>query len=167
MDPRIKKYMERLGLIYYGLIAPPLLLFPVVYLPLKDGALKTSSQQFFWENASYYVAGLLLFLLMFFARRLFKRNLRVITGNWSFEQKLKGYQRASVQFYVFGFISCLSSVFLLFISEHQLFVATYPILLLLVSIYWPTIQRLKRELPLSEKELTMIKNEGQKTKNIG
>lgn len=167
MDPRIKEYMERLGLIYYGLIAPPLLLFAVVYLPLKDGVLKTPFQQYFWENALYYVAGLLLFLLVFFARRLFKRNLRVITGDWSFEQKLKGYQRASVLFYVFGFISGLSSVFLLFISEHQLFVATYPILLLLVSLHRPSIQRLKRELPLSEKELTMIKHEGQKTKNIG
>lgn len=159
--------MERLGLIYYSLIAPPLLLFAVVYLPLKDGVLKTPSQQFLWESALYYVAGLLLFLLVFFARRLFRRNLRMITGDWSFEQKLKGYQRASVLFYVFGFISSLSSVFLLFFSEHQLFVATYPILLLLVSLYRPTIQRLKRELPLSEKELTMIKNEGQKTKDIG
>ncbi len=151
MDARIKEYLERLGLIYYGLIAPPLLLFPAVYLPLKDGVLQTSTQVSFWVNALYYVAGLLLFLVVFFARRLFKRNLAVITRDWPFEQKLNCYQRASLIFYIFVLISSLSSVGLLFITEHQLFVATYPILLLLISLYRPTVQRLRRELPLGEK----------------
>ena len=118
------------------------------------------------EYTLIWVVALLLFLTMLFGRRLFRRSLLVISVNWPFEEKLKAYKRSLVIFYSFGLLTSLCSVLLLFITKHQLFVATYPVLLLLISLYRPTLQRLKRELPLSEQELAMIKHESQKTKNI-
>ena len=154
MNATIKEYLDKLNLIYYGLIALPLVLFPVVYLPIKEGV-STGLEQI---GILHYLAGLLLFAVVFFGRRLFNRNLKVINMDWPLPQKLQAYRKASVVFYVQGMVVCLISVALLLFTRHQLFVATYPILLLILSFYRPTIQRLKRDLPLTEKDLAMIGN---------
>ncbi len=155
MNAAIKDYIDKLNLIYYGLIALPLVLFPVVYLPIKEGILTDFEQ----SSVLHYVAALLLFLVVYFARRLFKRNIALIDIDWTFEKKLQGYRKASVIFYALGMVSCMVSVGLLMFTEHQLFVATYPILLLILSFYRPTLERLKRDLPLTEKDLTVISNQ--------
>jgi len=163
---RIEKYLEQLNQIYFGLISLPLLLFPLVYLPIKDIPSMPLRDNLSGKFSLIWVVALLLFLTMLFARRLFRRSLLVISVNWPLKEKLQAYKRSLVIFYSFGLLASLCSVLLLFITKHQLFVATYPFLLLLISLYRPTVQRLKRELPLSEKELAMIKHESQKTKNI-
>jgi hypothetical protein len=154
MNIVIKEYLDKLNLIYYGLIALPLVLFPVVYLPIKEGVFTGLDQ----IGILHYLAGLLLFVVVFFGRRLFSRNLKVINSDWTLLQKLQAYRKASIIFYVQGMVACLISVALLLFTRHQLFVATYPILLLILSFYRPTIQRLKRDLPLTEKDLAMIGN---------
>jgi hypothetical protein len=154
MNVVIKEYLDKLNLIYYGLIALPLVLFPVVYLPIKEGVFTGLDQ----IGILHYLAGLLLFVVVFFGRRLFSRNLKVINSDWTLLQKLQAYRKASIIFYVQGMVACLISVALLLFTRHQLFVATYPILLLILSFYRPTIQRLKRDLPLTEKDLAMIGN---------
>lgn len=148
----MRDYLERLNLIYYGLIALPLVLFPVVYLPIKD-SISTGIDK---GSLLLYLAALLLFLVIYFARRLFRRNLSVIQIEWQLSKKLMAYRKASVIFYLFGLISCLVSVGLLMFTNHQLFVATYPVLLLILSFYRPTLERLKRDLPLTEKDLSVI-----------
>ena len=155
MNSKIKQYLERLNLIYYGLIALPLVLFPVVYLPIKEGV----STGFDDGGFLFYLAAVLLFLVIYAGRRLFKRSISVISADWPFDNKLLAYRKASITFYIFGLISCMVSVGLLMFTEHQLFVATYPILLLILSFYRPTVERLKRDVPLTEKDLTMIGNQ--------
>ena len=152
MNSTIKQYLERLNLIYYGLIALPLVLFPVVYLPMKEG-ISTGLDE---GGFLFYLAATLLFLVIYFARRLFRRSLKVIAIDWQFADKLQAYRRASIIFYIFGLVSCLISVGLLMFTKHQLFVATYPVLLLILSFYRPTVERLKRDLPFTEKDLSMI-----------
>jgi hypothetical protein len=152
MNISTKNYLDRLNLIYYGLIALPLVLFPVVYLPMKEGV----STSFDQGGILYYLAGLLLFLVIFFARRLFQRSLKVIETDWMLEQKLQAYSKASVIFYILGMVSCMISVGLLMFTKHQLFVATYPILLLILSFFRPTLERLKRDLPLTKEDLAVI-----------
>ncbi|GJM27960.1 MAG: hypothetical protein DHS20C17_05950 [Cyclobacteriaceae bacterium] len=164
MIKKVKDYLEQLNLIYYAFIGLPLVLFSVVYLPLKDGLIDDALNQ--GNSISYFTAGLLLFVVLYFARRLFRRNLKVITIEWSFNQKLKAYRKISIIFYGFGLFSSLVSIGLLLITKNQLFVATYPILLLVLSLYRPTIERLKKELPLTEKELSMVNHKGQITDNI-
>ena len=163
----INQYLERLTQIYFGLISLPLLLFPVVYLPMKDSPLNSFSSTSIWENTLYCTIFLLLVLVIFFARRLFKRSLGVISDEWILAQKLKGYRRTSIIFYLFCLVASIIAVILLLITEHQLFVACYPVLLLLVSFYRPTIQRLERELPLNKEELTMIKHKRKKADDVG
>jgi len=164
---RIEIYLEQLNQIYFGLISLPLLLFPLVYLPIKDVPSMPLRDNLSGEFTLIWVVALLLFFTMLFGRRLFRRSLSVISVNWPFKKKLQAYKQSLVIFYSFGLLTSLCSVLLLYITKHQLFVATYPILLLLISLYRPTVQRMKRELPFSEEELAMIKHESQKTKNIG
>ena len=153
----IKNYLDQLGLIYYGLIALPLVLFPVVYLPIKEEVVSGFGES---SGALYYLAALLLFLVVVFARRLYRRSLSVIKLDWSLDDKLSAYRKASMTFYFLGMISCLVSVGLLMFTEHLLFVASYPVLLLVLSLYRPSIERLKRELPLSKEDLAMIDDQG-------
>lgn len=156
MAEGIRNYIEKLGLIYFGFIAVPLVLFPVVYLPIKDGELLGYDAD---PATLFYVTGLMLFLVIFFARRLFKRNLAVISADWPLSDKLSAYRKASIVFYTLGLVACLVSVGLLKLTRHQLFVATYPFLLLILSLYRPTIERLKRDLLLTEKDLSVIDNQ--------
>lgn len=162
MSPNPKDFVEQLGLIYYGLIALPLLLFPLVYLPIKDRVLSSSPQA-----GLYFAIGLILILVLFLGRRQFLKNLTSISRNWPWERKLSDYRRSSVIFYAIGLISSMFSIALLWLTNHLLFVAIYPILLLVMSIYRPTVERLKRELPLTEEELSMINDQRNKGNNIG
>jgi hypothetical protein len=165
MNNRVKDYLEQLNLIYYAFIGLPLILFPMVYLPLKD-ELVTDTMFQDLISFPYFAAVLLLFLTVYFARRLFRSNLLVISEDWTFSKKLRCYRKISIVFYSFGLISGLVSVGLLMFTRHQLFVASYPILLLIMSLYRPTIERLKRELPFTNKDLRMISEQVEITDNI-
>jgi hypothetical protein len=101
-----------------------------------------------------------LFLVIFFGRRLFRQNLSVIRVDWVLQDKLRAYRKALLIFYLLGMFSCLVSVGLLMFTRHQLFVATYPVLLLILSLYRPTIDRMRKEIPLSEKDLSVIQDQG-------
>jgi len=158
MSPAIKDYLDKLAFTFYAFLALPLLLFPMVYLPIKDALVTTNLFQDAQGLAYCLVAGLLLASL-YFAHRLYRRNLTVISVQWPIAKKLQAYRRVSVVFYGFGLVASLLSVMLLWVTRHQLFVACYPILLLILSFYRPTIQRLKRELPLSEEDLSVINDQ--------
>lgn len=165
MDRVIKQFLDQLTLIYYGFLALPLLLFPIVYLPIKD----TLDTGYLLNNNTgiiYCLVALLLFFGIYLFRRQYLKNLKLIPSIWKIERKLVAYRRGSVYFFAIGLTVSLISVVLLMTTHHQLFVATYPILLLILSLYRPTIQRLKRELPLSKEELSMIDNQRQITNNI-
>jgi hypothetical protein len=155
----VKEYLEKLNRTYFGFIALPLLLFPIVYLPLKDSALAFGGDRTI--ELIYYLAALLLYANLYFGWYLYKRELGLITKDWSWDKKLQAHKKASIILYGFGLISSLFSVALLLLTRHQLFVATYPILLLVLSFYRPTARRMKRELPLTEEELTMFKDKGE------
>ncbi len=152
----LKNYIDQLNLIYYGLIALPLVLFPVVYLPMKEGVVVEFGED---SGILYYLAAILLFMVIVFARRLFRRSLNTIDISWQLGKKLTAYRKASVVFYSLGLFACLVSVGLLMFTRHQLFVATYPILLLVLSFYRPTIERLKRDLPLTKEDLSVIEDQ--------
>lgn len=160
MGSSVKEYLEKLNRTYFGFIALPLLLFPIVYLPLKDSALTFSGDRII--ELIYYFAALLLFADLYFGWYLYRRELVLITKDWNWEKKLQAHKKASIILYGFGLISSLVSVALLWLTRHQLFVATYPILLLVLSFYRPTARRMKRELPLTEEELTMFKDKAEK-----
>jgi hypothetical protein len=157
MNTGIKPYIEQLNLIYYSLLALPLVLFPVVYLPIKESTTSTFDQA---PAALYSLAAILLFMVIFFGRRLFRQNLSVIRVDWVLQDKLRAYRKALLIFYLLGMFSCLVSVGLLMFTRHQLFVATYPVLLLILSLYRPTIDRMRKEIPLSEKDLSVIQDQG-------
>ncbi len=165
MDRVIKQFLDQLTLIYYGFLALPLLLFPIVYLPIKD-ILDTENLLNTSAGIIYSLVALLLFLLIYLSRRRYLKHLEKIASTWKIDRKLVAYRRGSIFFFALGMVVSLISVIFLMITHHQLFVATYPILLLILSLYRPTIQRLKRELPLSKEELSMIDNHGQITNNI-
>ena len=164
MDKKVYDYLEHLNQIYYAFIALPLVLYPMIYLPIKDSTLSKGEAL---PELVYYGLGLVLFIDLFFGWFLYKRRLRSIDKEWELGKKLKAHRNAALLFYTFGLVASLISVGLLWLTRHQLFVGTYPVLLLIISFYRPTVGRLKRELPLTDKELTMIKNKGEKTKNIG
>lgn len=157
MDTGIKPYIEQLNLIYYSLLSLPLLLFPIVYLPIKDSTTSTFDQA---PAALYGLAALLLIMVILFGRRLFRQNLSVIRIEQALQYKLRAYRKALLIFYLLGMVSCLVSVGLLLFTRHQLFVATYPVLLFILSLYRPTVERMKKEVPLTEKDLSVIHDQG-------
>ena len=155
------EYLEKQNQIYFSFLALPLVLYPVVYLPLKDYTVNTSGDT--TKDWIYYFAAGVLFAIGYLGWRLYKKNITQIDLNWPLEAKLSRYKSTSMALYGFGLVLSLVSIGLLWLTKHQLFVAVYPTLLLLISFYRPTARRMEKELPLSDQELNMIKNKRKKS----
>ena len=155
MTDTFKEYLEKQNQIYFGFLALPLVLFAVVYLPVKDHTLMSSGSGTL--DLTYYLGSVALFALAYLCWRLYQSNLRRIEKDIPLKDKLKRHRSVSSTLYALGLLLSLLSIGMLWLTKHQLFVAIYPMLLLLISFCRPTARRLEKELPLSDEELAMIK----------
>jgi cytochrome b561 len=155
-----KEYLEKQNQIYFGFLALPLVLYAVVYLPVKDSTITSTGNSTL--DLIYYLGSVALFALVYLCWRLYQSNLKRIEKNRPLMDKLKRHRSVSSTLYALGLLLSLLSIAMLWVTKHQLFVATYPMLLLLISFCRPTARRLEKELPLSDDELAMIKDKRKK-----
>lgn len=155
---QVKHLIDRLSTFFYALVGLPMLLFAVVFLPIKDQLSWQTSQGIALEMLRYLVAVVLIVTAIWELRRSTAR-IKGITKEQDFISKIHEFVQISRRAYLWVLVLSLVSVGLLYLTQNQLFVVVYALLLFLVSLYRPTFHRIRRYLPLTEEEYGAIKDQ--------
>lgn len=142
-------YFHILNIVFYILIALPLLGFCYAYLQYEaQGGLLPTQQFSALHLALILGTGLVLGLAFWW----YRRGMQQVEADWSLQRKLEFfYHRIREKYFLFMIANSLAALGL-YLTGEQLFAAVYTVALVAFSLHRPTLQRVIKDLRLSKPE---------------
>ena len=147
--------LNRLRMIFFALIAGPLLFFFVSYLMYKNGGLAPSvdltspSLQF---TIMGFCIGVVILAYIFYVKQKYDARKKA-----SLQEKLQALYKISLVRYVIQEGACMISVIAFFLSGEVSMQALYLVLLIGMGLGNPTIFSIMNDLKLNKQEATIIR----------
>lgn len=143
------EYFHILNIVFYILIALPLVAFCYAYLQYEGrGGLLPTSQ--FTALHAVIIGGVALSIGLAFWW--YRRAMQKVTDDWPFQRKLQFfYHRIREKYFLFMVANGLAALGL-YLTGEQLFAAVYTVALVVFSLYRPTPRRVTTDLRLTQEE---------------
>ena len=149
-----KKYLDRLNLIFYGIIAVPLLIFSYLYLENHAGRLQSQMPE---ETLTtfQYIFPLFIFVALGSGIIITRTRIRRIDTSLDLKLKLKVLQSSLIVRYAHFEGAGILALVLYYLTTEKLYAVLFIITLMFLSLNRPTAHRIISNLNLKgeEKEL--------------
>ncbi|MGB0522763.1 MAG: hypothetical protein ACPGJS_07375 [Flammeovirgaceae bacterium] len=150
-------FLTQLRIIFYALLAGPLLLFFFLILQEKNGNLSV-----YWEvgDSVLFVRwsiGLVLAGLTGFAYVMYNKSLAVVRVQGSLREKLRQYWAVNMKKYVLMSASCILALFAHFLTLDPIFKAVYIFVMIIMAISSPGLYSLLKDLRANREEAIILK----------
>lgn len=153
-DPlqNIRKYFDRINLIFYFIVSIPLLLFAIVYLNYEEaGGLRNTTTESF-NILTHVLIPLLAIASMVGSWLYYKKELKAKVSSSGLSEKLNLFYSTLINRYLILMAGTLLAVLGLYVTGEQLFAALYTVMLVASSLIRPTPARLIRDFKLSKED---------------
>ncbi|MGK7391715.1 MAG: hypothetical protein ACNS60_15285 [Candidatus Cyclobacteriaceae bacterium M2_1C_046] len=152
----VKKFDQKISLIFHAVIAGPLILYCFTYLETLGGDTiavygePSTTLKLFVSISS----GILVYLAFYF----YRKELRVARGFETLEEKFKKLFSASIIHYALLELASIIAALAFFLTHDHLFTAVYVFILFLMSLNRPTPRKYIRDLHLRGEERDIVLN---------
>lgn len=152
------EYQSKLGLVFHGALALPLLPFALLFLEIKNraftGALEPSNLSAIINYAVPLISG----LMVAQGFNSLKLKIRSVDDSDTLKAKLTAYYKAAVPLYILVSIGCLLLAVALWLTTGGILIVAFIIILFVMSLNRPTPARYAKILKLNKEEKDIIMN---------
>jgi hypothetical protein len=153
-----EEYQSKLGLVFHGTLAVPLLPFALLFLEIKNRGYQGMIEPGMTANVINYAVALVSGLLVAQGFNLLKRKIYQVAELDTLKAKLQLYYSAAVPLYIFVSVACLFLAAALWITTGGVIIVAFVIVLFVMSLNRPTPARYVKILKLNKEEKDIIIN---------
>lgn len=155
----VGEYFQKLHNILYAIVLAPVLCFGYIYLEAGYGSRPMAVPEP-GDMLSYGVIFLQVALLAV-SLGTFSKKLRAVRNLEGLRAQLNAYGRATIfRFVLVGVIACLG-VAGLWLTENPIHVGLFVLLMIILSFWWPSPNKLSRDLRLQRDEWEIVMRRGE------
>jgi len=154
----LSDFYNRINLIFHAILAPPLVAFVWLYLESKAGNISPLLDNESTISVFSFICPILIIGLIVSAFFLFKSGLRRINPSIQLIERMKNYTRLSIVLFGMLEMGLILSVVGYYITQKDIFLAMYFVVLIFFSLYKPTLQRIVGHLNIKGDERDFIIN---------
>lgn len=150
----IKKFDQKLSLIFHAVIAGPLILYSITYLETLDGETAAIYQEPSMTLKLFVsvLSGILVFLAFYY----YRKELNIARGLDTLEEKLNRLFSGSIIHYALLEMASIIAALAFFLTHDHLFTAVYVFILFLMSLNRPTPRKYVGDLHLRGEEREIV-----------
>ena len=152
------EYQSKLGLVFHGTLAIPLLPFAILFLEIKNRGYHGIIEPGLLANAINYAIPFLSGLLVAQGFSILKRKVRQVEEMNTLKEKLMLYYSAAVPLYIYVSVACLFLAIALWVTTAGIVIVAFVIILFVMSLNRPTTARYVKILKLDKEEKDIIMN---------
>jgi hypothetical protein len=149
---------NRINLIFHAILAPPLVVFVWLYLESNAGGISPVMESVSAISVISFVFPILVVGIIAVAFYLFKSGLRRINPTIDLIEKAPIYAQKSIVLFVMLEVSLMVGVLGYYLTQKDLFLAMYIIVLIFFSLYKPTLERMSDHLGIKGEERDFLIN---------
>lgn len=149
-------FNHKLNLLFHGMLALPLVAFVYLFLEIQHHDRQPVIADKGMILTLTIVGMIVAIVVAVYGYMLFKRGLRQVVQCETFREKLSAYLGISVKFYCFVGVSSILLVGGLYLTNSAIFIAGYVILLFLMSLNRPALQKYVQDMRLTRHQHDMI-----------
>lgn len=153
-----EEYQSKLGLVFHGTLAVPLLPFAFIFLEIKNRGYQGLIEPGMMANVINYAVALVSGLLVAQGFTMLKRKVAEAEEMKTLKEKLQLYYSAAVPLYILVGFACLLLAMALWVTTGGVIVVAFVIVLFVMSLNRPTPARYTKILKLSKEEKDIMVN---------
>lgn len=153
-----EEYQSKLGLVFHGTLAVPLLPFAILFLEVKNRGYQGMIEPGMAANIINYAVAMVSGLLVAQGFNVLKRKIYRVEELNTLKAKLQLYYSAAVPLYILVGVACLFLAVALWITTGGVVIVAFVIVLFVMSLNRPTPARYVKILKLNKEEKDIIIN---------
>lgn len=155
---KISDIYNRINLIFHAILALPLIAFIWLYLESKAGSINPLIENQSSINMIRFIFPIVTIGVIVGAFYFFKSGLRQIDPAVELLGKVKTYSEKSLLLYAMLEVGLALSVLGYYMTQKDVFLAMYMVVLIFFSLYKPTLKRICSHLQIKEEERNFVIN---------
>lgn len=155
----VREYLQKLHNILYVIVLAPLLCFGYVYLEAGHGTGPMPAPEA--GDILSYIVFVFQAALVIASLGTFSKNLRAARKIDALRERLNAYARATIIRFSFVFTIGFLGVAGLLFTGNPIHVGLFVLLMILLSFWWPSPDKLSRDLRLGREERELVMRRGE------
>lgn len=152
----LAKFYNRINLIFHAILAPPLVMFVWLYLEANAGNMLPIIDNESTIDIVSFIFPLLIVGMIVLGFFFFKSGLRTIDPTNKLTRRAKAYGEKSIVLYGILEMGLILSVLGYYLTQADVFLGMYMLVLVFFSLYKPTLERMAKHLNIKGDDKTFL-----------